>query len=252
MQSDFLSFPYMGIIHYYLKLTAMGKKNRLSFTVNNIIFYECQAELRSRSKPDKVRQTKATKRSAGQFGEAVFISKCLRDGLHPLLHGQKQHKIMLRLNNLLYKWIQAGKSKHDMREIIDFRFNLRTGCRERLRWPLQVNWLSSHIQIPIPAMVPSEKIVAAAYTQEVQWKIIVTGCNLKSGKITSSPVKTLTIPFLDTEQPAQDIEIPFVAAPDSMNIVVASMRSFVPTRGELKEHKALRWQPMDIVAVMLK
>lgn len=230
----------------------MGRKNRLSFTVNNVIFYECQAELRVRCKPDKVRQTMATKRSAGYFGEAVFISKCLRDGLYPLLHGQKQHEIMLRLNNSLYKWILGGKSVYDMGEIRDFRFNPKTGIRERLRWPLQVTWTASHVHIPMPAMVPSNKIVAAAYTREVQWKIVVAGCHLKTGHITHSPVITLTIPYQDTELAAQEITIPFVAEPGSINVVVASMRSLMLLRGELREHKDLRWQPMDIVDVILR
>jgi hypothetical protein len=230
----------------------MGRKNRLSFTVNNVIFYECQAELRARSKPGKVRQTKATKRSAGHFGEAVFISKCLRDGLYQLLRGQKQNEIMLRLNNALFKWILAGKSIHDIGEIRDFQFNTKTGIRERLKWPLQVNWTASHMQIPIPAIIPSEKIVAAAYTREVEWKVVVTGCHLKTGHITYSPVITLTIPYQDVELPAQEITIPFVAEPGSINIVVASMRSLVLLRGELREHKNLRWQPMDIVDVILR
>lgn len=230
----------------------MAKKSRLSFTVDNVIFYESGGKLLARTKPATVKQTRATKTSAGKFGEAVDLCKGLRDGLHPLLKGQPQKEIMIRLNNALYQWTLAGKTQYGLKFLTDFRFNTQTGIRERLRWALELDWQPAGLHIPLPRMVPSQQIVAAAYTQQVVWTTMVAGINLQSLQVSTSEVITQTIPYQKTTLPAQTLFVPYKLYPGTLTVAVTAMRSLVPQKGMLKEHPAPRWQPMDIVGVVLK
>jgi len=61
-----------------------------------------------RSKPATVKQTCATKISAGKFGKGVRLSKELRSGLQPLFGGTLARNTILGFNNAIYKFLLEG------------------------------------------------------------------------------------------------------------------------------------------------
>src|SRR5687768_17723317 len=88
---------------------AIQNTSYVKGTVGQIIFYEFRGKPVLRTKPSKVRQTKATKASAKEFGRAVRYSKEIRWELTPLVNVSDDRSLMYRMNSVLLKWLIQGK-----------------------------------------------------------------------------------------------------------------------------------------------
>src|SRR5687768_5817784 len=100
-----------------------------------------------------MKQTPATKRSAGQFGKAVQIAKALRQGMYPVLPDAKDRKMMHRLDNAVLQWIRNGQEKIASLEILkEFPINEDYTLQDRLRIPFSINWNTrGNISLNIPS-----------------------------------------------------------------------------------------------------
>jgi hypothetical protein len=76
--------------------TVMAKPTHivLNGKLGNLVFYEFRGVPCTRTLPSKVRQTKATKKSARLFGRATSLSAALRGGLGNFLPQDKGRRIM--------------------------------------------------------------------------------------------------------------------------------------------------------------
>jgi len=85
----------------------MAKAPDLGFTgrVGNLIFYNVNGNKYVRTMPSKVRQTKATKAKASEFGKASTLGSLIRSQMLPIVANPKDLKMQTRLVSAVYQWL---------------------------------------------------------------------------------------------------------------------------------------------------
>lgn len=208
----------------------MAAQNNVQFTgkVGNLIFYKRYGKYYIRMAPDRVRQSKATKKRSTNFGIAARAAAGLRSRLLPVIPFPADRQMQITFVGALAKWLKQSSVQNlqpddILPHIHHFQFNDKTSIDERFRIPLVVAKTADNLfTLSLPAFVPAIYIFAPAHTVSVNCKITIAGCILKSGTPTGSHSVTLNFPYDHDEIPAQIISLPFQAAEEG-NLVVTGM-----------------------------
>src|SRR4249920_4024396 len=75
----------------------------------NLIHYRMGDKYFTRAAPKKFKQTKATKRRAGEFGQASGLASSIRSILLPVIPMPKDRKMQGRLVAVVFQWL-SGES----------------------------------------------------------------------------------------------------------------------------------------------
>jgi hypothetical protein len=231
---------------------ASQKNNVLSGMVGNVIFYEFRGVQCIRVRPARVKQSKATKISAGQFGQASRISRLLRSGFHELLADTKEKNMMYRLNKVLLQWLRNGNpanSAQGFSFIDQFQFNEKTSLAEKLKLPLTLDWEQpGKIIVNIPKLLPSRDIAAPAGTGTVQWQIAAVSCTIADrSELAGYSVRTIDITYNDNLVPANKIELPIVLKAGHLTVVSLALKYKVVKNGNSILVNDARWLPVGII-----
>jgi len=237
---------------------ARQKKVILSGRIANVIFYEFRGKPCARATPARVKQTKATKASARQFGKASCMSRLLRSGLDSVLPDPKDKPMMYRLNNALLQWLlnykpARNKLTTDLPFIDQFEFNEESLLSERLKLPLTIDWTKpGKIILDIPKLNPRRDITAPAYTETVHWKIAVTSC---SDDLTAVPRKYTTavdMEYNDKLITVKRITLPFNVQKDEITVVAVGLNYEAAKRGSLQLVRDKQWLPVGVIGGCFK
>ena len=232
---------------------ARKEKGFMRGSVANIIFYEREGKECMRSKPTRVRQTRATRKSAGQFGKAAQISRVLREGLSPILYNSKERGLMHRLNNALLQWLLdngAGKIKSSthLPFINGFQLYQETPLESRFKVPLSVNWDGQNlVTLDIPALIPVKHISAPAGTKTVRLEIGITDCALKDFTSSGNHITVIEIPYNSVKIPAQQVKLPFTRKPGRIALVALALKNGPKSKWGLPGKFNEKWEPAGIV-----
>ncbi len=194
----------------------MATQAPMGFTgrIGNLIHYRIGNKFYVRSAPGEVRQTKATKLRAGEFGRASRIGKAIREQLLPVIPNPKERKMQTRLVAAVFKWLQSVKGQsaergHHPSFITGFEFRDK-GRTVRQRWNTHFNVSNPSyglVQIKIPAFVPEESFEAPDQTVSVLCKISVGSCDTEKGYAIGSASTELVFAYNSTTVPAQTISL---------------------------------------------
>ena len=114
---------------------------QLTGRIKNLICYKVGDKYYTRTAPGKVKQTKATKKRATEFGKASGMGKCMRQQLLPVIPFPADNKMQTRLVSVLFQWLRAGYDPgqpcNDVSFIKDFQFTEGYSIKERWMIPLQ-------------------------------------------------------------------------------------------------------------------
>jgi hypothetical protein len=230
------------------------KNIMLSGRVANVIFYEFRGIPCSRAMPAKVRQSKATKASAKQFGKASRLSKLLRSELVSVLPDPKDKKMMYRLNTALLQWLKTTGPDNSglitrLPFIEGFQFNEATSITERLRLPLTTDWVEpGKVMLNIPQLVPAKDIAVPAGTKTVSWQIAVASCKVNSlPAITGNYVTAIDMTYNNDNLGAEKIELPISLKPGEIAVVALGLKYTVIKKNLPMVITDKRWQPADII-----
>ena len=226
----------------------------LSGTVGKLICYERNGKPCVRSKPEKVTQTAATKRAAGNFARAMPIAKYLRWGLEPVLPEAKGRYTEYRLNTAVAQWLSSvaprgKKGEADLSSLSSLELCKDAQLSVRLRrCRLKVDWgTDGTVTLRLPAMTPAEHIQAPAWTTQVHWTIAVAGSRIKKTEETDSYTMSFDMAYSNERLPARNIELPFRLAPGSINAVAVSIQYTTVNKGKKKRITDAVWLPAAIV-----
>jgi hypothetical protein len=233
----------------------MAKQDKifLSGQVGPVIFYEYRGIPCARSQATKVRQTRATKNSAKQFGKAVHIAKMLRAGLGSLLPDAKDIDMRYRFNNALLQWLRNdmpanGSADTDLPFIDSFEFNKESELSGRLKLPLSIDWTKpGTILLTIPRLDPAQVITAPAYTQTVHWQITVTGFSMSKDEVTESYSVKMDMDYNKGFIATKQLSLPFVLKPGDITIVALALKFSAEKKGTVQVITDKRWLPAGIV-----
>src|SRR5574338_763320 len=118
-----------GSLTIIIKSIIMPSQINLQITgrIQNIVFYKRGDKYYARSVPGRIRQTKATKKRATEFGRASRAGKVLRQQLLPVIPFPADNKMQTRLVSAIFKYLQSPQaeapgSSSDLPFITGFQF----------------------------------------------------------------------------------------------------------------------------------
>jgi len=204
--------------------------------------------------PAKVRQTKATKARASQFGRAAAFGKAIREQLSSVIPNPKDNKMQTRLVSAVFQWLRSGKGQRaelisNLDLINAFNFSDQAAdIQQRWKVALQVNNPSPGLlQIKIPAFLPKRSIVAPAHTISVICTIATAVCDTATGGAMGGSSTELIFTYNATRVAAQTISIKLPTPDGSLIVAGASLVYMISKNGMAKKNINKAFMPAGIV-----
>jgi len=222
----------------------------------DLIHYRMGDKYFTRAAPKKFKQTRATKRRAGEFGQASGLAKGIRLALQPLIPMPKDRKMQGRLVAIVFHWL-SGKIDSAGRsipyELGQFQFaETKKTVRERWKTQFRIKKLSSgELQIEIPAFVPASSIVAPSATVSVNCSLTLGICDAEFGLTQGSFSTKLEFTFDDQEKSQQMIPTGLRASKSSLGLLGASLEYMILKDGKIKRNTNKDYMPVGIVEAIL-
>ena len=232
----------------------MAKQDALftSGRLGNVIFYRWKGIGCARMAPGRVRQTKATKQSAKDFGRAVKLSSLLRGSLSPALPNYRSREIMYKFNAALLGWLRQEKTIEEHIPFAGLELNDKSALRSRVKKELLVDFQTKgKVLITLPGLKIPNDIAAPSNTSLIRMDIAVAGCMLNFPQHTDAAAAIIEIPYKAGWMPAITKELKFNCKAGSINLVVASVHYIAKKDGQQKEIFDDRWTPAAIVAAVV-
>jgi len=224
--------------------------------IGNLIFYKLGDKYYSRSAPVKVKQTKATKKRATEFGKASRAGKSLRQQLLPVIPFPKDNQMQTRLVSAIFLWLKSniGNSLQPCNPVpyvSNYQFTKGYTVTERWKVALRVTHPSEGMmELKIPAFVPSKALSAPANTFSVTSHIIAVGCNMENGVATGGFNTFLDFEYNDMEVPEQTIPLPIPTLGGSLVATVIFLEYIYMKNGYPQKTTNKAFMPAGVVNAM--
>lgn len=208
-----------------------------------------------RSLPGKVQQTDATKASSAIFALASKAGKIMRHNLEHSIPNPKDPNMQRQLLARIKYWLRTNnglppQSTNDIPFVNHFNFNPARPLEEALR--IQLSFIQTGpglTQLQIPAFVPVQAIKAPARTTQLELCISAVSMRLGNYNSFGNESLTITVPYNDTPQPAQ--QIPIALQTDQGNILIAALQiRYITGEGPHKKYLAAAKSPAAIVGAV--
>jgi hypothetical protein len=224
-----------------------------------LIFYEYRGKQVSRSRPERVKQTKATRAKALLFGKAVRISAALRIQLFKLVPESEVKPAMYALNTALLKWLATDERsarglKSGLSYLEDLQFNQSTSMQIRVQAPFITDWSQpGKVTVEIPAMLVGGTRHTPANTVAFLWEIGIAGCAVDNPYQEIAHYATsVETAFEGKDIPAQIVELPFSLIPGGIHLVVIALKYIIDTKGKRGHRIEKQWLPVGVVGSCFK
>ncbi len=220
--------------------------------IQNLVFYKRGDKYYARSVPGKVKQTKATKKRATEFGTASRMGKCLRQQLFPVIPFPADNSMQTRLVSALFQWLRSG---YDPAQPCDpvpfvnsFQFTERYSLTERWRVALQVtNPEPDLLELRIPAFAPVKSISAPAGTVFVKCIIAAAACDVKNGIATGGFSTSLEFNYNEEEVPEQMVSLPLPTPAGSLAVTAILLEYYSAKNGQPQKIANKAFMPAGMV-----
>ncbi len=220
--------------------------------IQNIVFYKRGDKYYARSVPGKVKQTKATKKRATEFGTASRMGKCLRQQLLPVIPFPADNNMQTRLVSTLFQWLRSGYNRAQCCDpvpfVSSFQFTEGYTIKERWRVSLQVTRPEvDMLQLTIPAFVPVKSISAPAGTVFVKCIIAAAGCHANNGMATGGFSTSLDFNYNEEEVPEQVVCLPIPTPAESLAVTAILLEYYSVKNGHLQKMTNKAFMPAGMV-----
>ena len=212
----------------------------------------------ARTIPARVKQTKATKKRANEFGKASRTGKSLRQQLFPVIPFPSDNKMQTRLVSTVFEWLRSDwydpeKPCDEVPHVSAFQFTEGSTINERWRVPLRVTISKQGVpELKIPAFVPVKSISAPANTVFVKCNIAAAGCNVEKGITTGSFYTSLDFNYDGTEVPEQMITLTLPAPQGSLIVTAMSLTYYFTKNGQLQKTTNTAFMPAGVIGAMYR
>jgi len=220
--------------------------------IQNIVFYKRGDKYYARSVSGSIKQTKATKKRAGEFGKASGAGKILRQQLLPVIPFPADNKMQTRLVSDLCRWLRSGFNPEQPCDPVpflnDFSFTEGDTIAERWRVSLEVTKAAEDmLQMKIPAFVPAKEILAPGGTVLVKCHIATAGYDLKNGGNTGGTSTTLNFHYDNEPVTEQIISLPTTTSSQTLIVTAVSLEYYFNKNGHLQKSVNKAFIPAGIV-----
>jgi hypothetical protein len=233
----------------------MGKQGdiKLRGTMENIIYYQWKGIHCMRTVPEKVRQTKPTKKAASDFGLAVKSAAVVRAALRPLMpQVPADRSIIYSTDNAFRKWLQTNPLNDDNEAdgILFFDWvsfneevNFKTIVQPKItiargsEGSLLINW---------PECNPVNFLRAPNLTVQAVVRYVAVTIGMTGKNEPHCSEAQLAIPYIDQVLPATEILLENVTATKCLALLGMSV-SYYKDELQCKPVNMMRWKPAGIV-----
>jgi hypothetical protein len=192
-----------------------------------------------RSRPGKVRQTKATKASSSIFALASMAGRIMRLYLQHSIPNPKDIQMQRRLVGSISNWLRLAKGQPmqpttDIPFVNHFEFNPAKPLD--YAWRLCPGFMVTGpgmAQLQVPAFVPVETIKAPANTKHIQVCISAVALRLDSYSSFGTESLTIDLAYNDTAQPARSIALQLQTEPGNILIAAIQLRYGTERAGQV-------------------
>jgi len=228
---------------------------QLTGRIQNIVFYKRGDKYYARTLPQKVKQTKGTKKRATEFGKASTMGKCFRQQMLPVIPFPSDIKMQTRLVSTLFQWLRSGYDPlgpcDPVPFVSNFQFTEGYSVRDRWRVDLQVtNPATNMLQLTIPAFVPESRMSAPAGTIRVKCHIAAAGCHVENRQATGGFLTSLDFDYNDTQIPEQIISLPLSTVVGTLVLTAISLEFLFIKNGHLQKTANKAFMPAGVVSAM--
>lgn len=185
-------------------MATQGHKNQLNGAIGPIIFQQRYGKTIVRSKPDRMRQTQATKSSSSEFQYCSRWSKFLRSGLKPLWLGNTDPLVSQRLTGALYAALQRNTafpkgernwSNTDMSGINGFEVNTQSPfesfCKEEIGAELTA---MRTLKLTVPELITAQSIRYPEGCTDAELVCCITATKIPNGELIKTVAEHFTLP----------------------------------------------------------
>jgi hypothetical protein len=219
--------------------------------IGNVIYYQWKGIGCVRSAPARVRQTKATRQSAKNFGRAAQFSRHLRACLSPCLPNYKSKEVMHTMNAALLSWLRQEKPEDNI-SFVGLEFNEKSNLASKLRQQPVVDFgKKGKIVISFPPLKIPQDVPAPSNTKSVRIDIAAVGCMFPELQVTGFASVSIEIPYKGESLPVMKKELEFKGKPGGLNVVAMSLRYTTSKYSEVKEITDQRWMPAAIIGAQM-
>jgi hypothetical protein len=220
--------------------------------VGNLIYYQWKGIPCVRTIPYKVRQTKATRQSAKNFGRAVKLSQGLRGYLSPCLPNYKSKAVMHTMNAALLTWLRQEKPEENI-SFVGLEFNEKSTLTSKLKQQPIVDFSKKgKILISFPRLKIPDDLLAPSNTTSVRMDIAAVGFIFSElFQPTAFAKASVEIPYKKGLLPAVKGELAFNFKPGSLNVIAMSLHYITSKYSVVKEIADERWTPSAIIAAQM-
>lgn len=237
----------------------MAKQGKfISGSLGRVVFYELNGVSIMRSKPVRVRQTRATKASAKEFGRMSGYSKLIRE-YWGLLGRFSQRDLMLRLNSALLRWNKdsGGDQQLMSRNLRDLRsFELNPDCllaRHCMMSPKMDLDQPGKVLITVPAFKPDDVIKSPRGTYMIKFTWLIVRCNTQPVLERKFPrdgygIAHSEISTNSAKVPEQRIEMPLNLLPGDLILLALRLTYYTGSVKYSREVTEKKWMPAGVLA----
>ncbi len=240
---------------------ARQKTIILSGRVANLVFYEYKGIPCARTVPEKVRQTKATKASAREFGLITRISKDLRASLHGFVPNSKNLAFMHKVNSEVRDWLKNRKGKKVQKNaglpLINWiEYSEDALLENRCNLKLELDWsMEGKVRITIPEVNPRKQLSAPSNTQTIHYRFALGGCEVDKERPVKQKMVQVEIPYRNEVIPAQTITIPANFNKDTLAILAMDINYEKAQKGKsnnfiVSQRRTIadkKWTPSGVI-----
>lgn len=228
---------------------------QLTGRIQNLIFYKRGDKYYVRTVPVKVKQTKATKKRATEFGKASRIGKGLRQQLLPAIPFPADNKMQTRLVSALFQWLRSGYDAAQPGDEVPFvnNFPFTEGYSVRERWNVALKVTKPEeglLQVTIPAFVPVKSISAPAGTVAVKCNIAATACTVANGITAGGTCTSLHFDFNEVEVPERVVSLPLPTSTGNLVVTAISLEYHFLKNGYVQKTANKVFMPAGVVSAM--
>ena len=228
---------------------------QLTGRIQNIIFYKRGDKYYARSVPYSVKQTKATKKRASEFGRASTLGKHFRHQLLPAIPLPADNGMQTRLVSALFQWLRSGYNFSEPCEPVPYLHNFQFAEGDTIseRWSAKI--AVSHpednlLLITIPSFVPVKNISAPAGTQRVKCYLAVAACDVHTGQPKGGFSTSLDFNYDAAGFPQQRIPVAIDTAAGNLVLTAVSLEYFSVNNGFLQKIAKKAFMPSGVVSAI--
>ncbi len=150
-------------------MARLNSKNIISGLVGNLVFRNLDGKQIIQSRPNHVKQTKATKASSNEFSQCSSWTKSIRIGLHPFLVDLTDSYMYRRFNGQFYNALlsntnmlkgQRNPLNANMSDLVGFEFNNHSLFAQYFLPTITTSTTAQHqITVTIPNFDPNTEML---------------------------------------------------------------------------------------------